>query len=523
MNKPPFDPSKPFKVVGGKPPFDPSKPFRETETEQPGMLSTLAKGASQALDRYGESQKYSPQDWMNRADRAVRSGANKAGEFVAEEAGRAGLNPYAAAGMGTFMQMTPDIIEAAAAPGSTIEGPKKLLRPISRPMAQRSLGLTKRFLNTPFARGKAAQSADIALDQKVIPFSGNPEVAMQRAVDLQERSGQALGSMREAAGSNPIDPVFDSLEAARQRATGGMKGGAWDTVHRKFDEAQETLMGLLNDGPDVALAKVEQAKKLLSKTVNWIADNVSQETAKQISGSIESGVESIMRSKGIDMTAYAAQKGIYGASKTMQKGLANEVAAQAGNNAVSLPTMVMGAGQLATGNPTAAAATVGLVEALRRRGSGLGARVIDDIPRQLTSVREPIRATFPVQSFLNSRNPSGELSNPKNSPKKPFKSLFRVGIEKPEERGKNAANRGQNYVPNPYNQRNEQGNQNNYNRDIKSRSNQVTPKKLLGQREAKIPTREILLDYLRKARGDKDKARKMAIADGFDISKRGDK
>ena len=53
-------------------------------------------------------------------------------------------------------------------------------------------------------------------------------------------------------------------------------------------------------------------------------------------------------------------------------------------------------------------------------------------------------------------------------------------------------------------------------------NNQVTPRKILSRREAKIPTQEILLDFLRKARGDKDKARRMALDEGFDISKRGE-
>ena len=484
-------------------------------TKEPGMLSKMAQGASTALDIYGRSQKYSPQDWMNRTDQAIRSGANKAGEFVAEEAGRAGFNPNVAAGMGTFMQMTPDLIESAVLPSNEMPGSKSLLRPISRPLARRSLGLTKRFLNTPFARGKAAQAADVALDQEIIPVMGSPKVAMGRAVDLQEKSGQALGSMREAAGRNPIDPVFDSLEAARQRATGGMKGGAWDTVHRKFDEAQETLLGLLNDGPEVALSKVEQAKKLLSNTVNWIADNVSQETAKQISGSIESGVESIMRSKGIDMTEYAAQKGLYGASKTMQKGLANELAAQAGNNAVSLPTMVAGAGQLATGNPMGAAATLGIVEGLRRRGAGASARLIDAAGR--IPGREPGYAFGAVQSLLNSANPRREsflrprklLKNPKRSPQ-------------------DSRNPSNNAVAYPDNYRNEQGDQNNNNRDFQSQLNHTSPNRILGRkRETKVLSEQDARRYLKAARQRfpndetraRNQARLMAQADGFTISR----
>lgn len=471
--------------------------------KQPGMFSRMARGAGQALDQYGKSQFGSPQDLLLRADQMVRSGANKAGELTAETLARGGpttrpVNPNLAAAAGFGVSMVPDAVSTAAIPTSMIAGPKNILRPISRPLAQRSLGLTKRFLNTPFSRGKAAQAADAALDQKVISPLGNPKDSMGRAIDLQERSGQALGSMREAAGTNPIDPVFDSLEAARKRATGGMKGGAWDTVHRKFDEAQETLMGLLNDGPDVALAKVEQAKKLLSKTVNWVADNVSQETAKQISGAIESGVETIMRSKGIDMTAYATQKGLYGASKTMQKGLANEVAAQAGNNAVSLPTMVAGAGQLATGNVGGAMATVGLMEAMRRRGAGVGARLIETLTPDLT-IREPLRATILGRSALKMSDPSTDLSF---SPGKKFKNLLKRpnnGIERGSNRNKRPLGQFQNNG-------NEQSNQNNNNGNFQGQNNQAPP---LDEDTAR--------EYLKKAGGNKAKARKMAIADGWEI------
>jgi hypothetical protein len=345
---------------------------------------------------------------------------------------------------------------------------------------------------------------------------------------LQDRAGQALGSMREAAGQNTIDPVFDSLEAARQRATSGMRGGAWDAVHRKFDEAQETLMGLLNDGPEVALSKVEQAKKLLSNTVNWIADNVSQDTAKKISGAIESGVESIMRSKGIDMAEYAAQKGLYGASKTMQKGLANEVAAQAGNNAVSLPTMVAGAGQLATGNPVGAAATLGIIEALRRRGAGVGARAVEGVDSVTRLLRRPIDRRIGSQAvglgqglassterygprlFDAGHEPSG---GPLERGGNGFKSLFK----KPKTTMENGGGNDNRHLNQPNNNGNKENYQNNNAGNVERRGNQGTPKKILGTRVAKVLTDAEAKKYLKKAGNDPEKARRLARLDGWTI------
>ncbi|HYF34347.1 MAG TPA: hypothetical protein VD994_03565 [Prosthecobacter sp.] len=46
MNKPRFDPSKPFEEVGQKPKFDPAQPF---EAEQPSTMEAVARGGAQGL------------------------------------------------------------------------------------------------------------------------------------------------------------------------------------------------------------------------------------------------------------------------------------------------------------------------------------------------------------------------------------------------------------------------------------------------------------------------------------------
>ena len=496
--------------------FQPDQPDFQADDFQPDTAPqqarpSLFKQAGNIIDRYNQTQLGSPSQLLQSVQPLMSKVSNYVGEKATEalSQGPNRVDPYTAAAVGTLATISPDVAMGAVAPSSEFKGASQpLFRSASQPMAQRALGFTKRFLNTPFARGKAAQASEVALEKNVIPFSGSATKAMARAQDLQQASGDALGSMRESVGSAEISPVFDSLEAARHRATGGNVGGAWDSIHRKFDEARDTLLAL--DGPNVPLKAVERAKKLLSNTVNWIADNVSQESAKQISSAIENGVESIMRTKGIDMGAYQAQKRLYGASKLMQKGLQNEVSSQAGNNAVSLPTMVLGAGQLATGNVPGAAATIGLTEALRRRGAGVGARAIEGTGKFLSrqsSAREPAAAlafgTAGVGRLLTPMQPSADSVF---KPRYENKRLF----SQPQAGANAVSDSSQGDMAQPSYDGQQQPNQENQPSDIQSlpdHSQSIPPSKPLTKQKAR--------EFLDQANGDKDLARKLASKAGY--------
>lgn len=368
-----FDPSKPFEAVESSSGFDPSQPF-ETVDAPANAPHPVISAVKDAVDRYKASQLGAPQDLLERLDSLIRGGMDKAGEFATEEATRGGAGPKTAAGVGLAMQMAPDLAQTISPADDINLGAG--LKKTAKGFARRALGFTKMDLKTPFAQKAADSAATVALENDVLPWAGSPKEALARAGALRETSGEALGAMREGAGASAIDPVFDSIEQARQKATNGLRGGVWDSVHKKFDEAQETLMALVEKGGEVSLKEVEHAKKLLGKTVNWMADNVSQETAKDITRAIEGGVENIMRSKGMDMATYEAQKRTYGATKTMEKVLTKRVSADQGNNIVSLPTAIGAAGQLATGNVGGAVATMGILEAMRRRGSSPIAKLL---------------------------------------------------------------------------------------------------------------------------------------------------
>lgn len=184
--------------------------------KEPGMLSQMAQGAGQALDIYGKSQFGSPQDLLGRADSMVRQGANKAGEFVAEEAGRSGTNPNVAAGMGTFMQMTPDLLETAVMPGGEIQTPNrvrsvmnKLRKPLTAPILKATKGIppevTRMGLDNP----------------RILDLPGTSQSVQGRSQDIinavkqaQGRVGAEFGAAYKQAGMNsPVDEIMSGQRA----------------------------------------------------------------------------------------------------------------------------------------------------------------------------------------------------------------------------------------------------------------------------------------------------------------------
>lgn len=217
--------------------------FRARAERESAQKTPLWRSALNMMGSYSASPQYatSPQGMLEKLSNLASRGANKAGEFVATQAAGRGMNPYAAAGIGTAMALTPDMIMSAATP---VGEPEQAPRPAVG-MARRTLGFPKGMLKTPFARGKAANAAKVALEEGVIPGSGSADVAFSRANELKGSTGRQLGEIRESVGPQEIKPVFRQLDMLRRKLTeGGARGGAWDLVNEKINFAKRTLQGL---------------------------------------------------------------------------------------------------------------------------------------------------------------------------------------------------------------------------------------------------------------------------------------
>ncbi len=146
------------------------------------------------------------------------------------------------------------------------------------------------------------------------------------------------------------------------------------TIVQSGGKKLDPIMGVYGPPDKIGLKRIAEAKNQIGNIVNWFTENVGQAEAKKITGVIEKATENAIASSGGDIKTYKALKPIYGAIKTIQKGLNNEIAGQQGNMAVSLPSQIMaGAGAAATGSIPKALEAMGVMELLRRRGAGMSA------------------------------------------------------------------------------------------------------------------------------------------------------
>lgn len=347
------------------------------------------------------------------AEGLAQNGANFA-PFGAPARPSGGIDPRVAAGLGLAVSMTPDIVSSVG-PAEAID----ISPEMAKGPARRALGFSKAMLKTPTARREAANAAQIALKENVIPGLGSPNVMMSRATQLAGKTGNELGGIRSSIGPQTLDEVSSRLENLRNIETGGARGGVFDRMHTKIDEAVDSIQAIkdkispperlnkLNPGnrsnpllpakpappTQVPLQEIENLKKNLSDTVNWINDNATQKITKKIVSNIERGVEDILGKNGIDLDQYRSLKKTYGAAKGMQKGLNNEIAAQEGNMAASLPSFVMGAGKK---GPQALIDML-ITEGLKRRGAGITAA-------NLNKAIVPLAATNPLLFALRKKN-----------------------------------------------------------------------------------------------------------------------
>lgn len=92
--------------------------------KKPSLISKM----TDAYDQYKQSPLYmaSPQGMLEKTNELVRKGFDVGGEKTTEELAARGANPYVAAGLGTAVQMAPDIAMSFAAPRAPIKSPEVL-------------------------------------------------------------------------------------------------------------------------------------------------------------------------------------------------------------------------------------------------------------------------------------------------------------------------------------------------------------------------------------------------------------
>ena len=384
MNKPKFDPNQPFQATDAKPAFDPNQPFEAMDQNQPGL--NIGDAWNQAKEQVSNT----PIGVVAGFQDTIDTGAKKLGQFATKSLERGGFNmapllspskkvpvsPMAAKILGKTIEYALAVASILATP---IETSGKAVES-AVPFARRALGFQKSMLKTPFARGQATKAAEMALEKDIIPLSGNPQTMYQNATELAAKSGQKIGNTLKQIPAD-LGKAFDDLEILRSNLTKGMKSGIYAKTNEAINAIQDNVLELASKGPNLTVGALNDVKSRLGQSLNYLSDLASQGDNKAIQNTLANTVRELVKNhiSPEEFTSYLNNQKLYGAAKLMQKGLNNEIAGQMGNAAVSLPSIGLAAGELATGNPVRAAATMGLTEGLKRRGAGTTAALLQKV------------------------------------------------------------------------------------------------------------------------------------------------
>lgn len=290
-------------------------------------------------------------------------------------------------GLGLAKDAAPVAAEAADSGAST--------------MARRALGFTKRFLNSESKISNVNDATNVALEQKIVTPGASPEVMMERAKALEDKAGQAIGSILEnenRGATRALSPnappqlreqfLFDPKKAAsdieglRPRAKGGrvLSGGDYDAQNAVIDKALETIQAH-GDRPipwDEANALKGRLQGLAnydltqSKPVN----NLKKAVGGVFKDNLDGQLETTMQSSGRDIGQFKEAKRIYKASGDIQKGLQNIISSKRGNNAITLTDYLTGT--MAGGGPGAIFSVIAK-KAIEKFGPTVGASALNKV------------------------------------------------------------------------------------------------------------------------------------------------
>lgn len=362
-------------------------------------IAPLAK----SIEPYMKSQAGSPQQLLQSVPPLFSKTAGKVGEYATNEISKGpnAVDPYTAAAVGTGISMGPDIAMSGINPMAEEAAVSKAVPDAAKPFGRRFLGMQKSMLKTPFARGQADKAAGVALENNVIPWGGNPEIGLERASDLANKSGERIGGILKQVPSD-ASQAMDNLESIRGELTKGFSGGVFQKANSLIDDVKFNLSELFERtkskyegmkpllGKETSANAINQIKTRLGRSINYLADLAAQSDNKSVVNNLANSIRDSVRAAlpEAEYQAFIKDQKLFNMSELMKKGLNNEVAAQQGNRMFNPYSTIAATGELATGQPIKAAATLGLTETAMRRGAGTTARGLTEASRALPAVPE---------------------------------------------------------------------------------------------------------------------------------------
>jgi hypothetical protein len=480
-------------------------------------LEPILRPISVAMQRENQSQFGSPQQLLQSVPGMVNRGSDYLGQRTAESLVQNGfnaaplfspatkipVNPMVAAGIGTAVAMAPDVLMSFANPesggarakfigsqdmgrgfprenlfnlenagnrtGSTVMsqtlkdlGVPNPLERVGNEYAQNkaltALGTPKRLLKSPQMVEKAQGHAQTLLDQGLIkPFRGTQGMTDELS-NLEASSGQQIGDILGTLGDK--GKVFDPQSAINDinqlrpvsKSTGQiLRGGAYDKINNKIDEAIATVQAHLPQVPgggtmskSLSFQEANDLKGVLQGLANYASNKDATLLDKVIAGkfrqSVDNSLEEAANQIGDPNLAqqFSKAKRTYAATQFAKDPLYNKLSSELTNKKISLTDWILGSASLATGNPLTAALEVGLKKGIEKFGPSTQAYISNKLsktPKILGLANKSYGITRPFQdnNILTEDKALEYLSIAGNDPNKARQMALRDGYEIPSQ------------------------------------------------------------------------------------------
>ena len=404
VNQAPID----FSDLGATPASVPPQDMRRWDQKASDVISPVLS----AVGNFGK-----PNVPYNEMTNQGNKPFEEAGTATTEFLGKLGVPGTVAAIPGTAISManpenwvsprTPVPEGGIGLPGTDMAGD------MAGNMARRSLGVTKGMIKKmPGGIETANAKAQTLMNESNIPgvlsgATGN----LESAENALNQSGTVIGTILKRAGQNAFDTNDVSSQIIDELAPNYPAQGAYGNKDALANEIVDTVMAHGN-GP-ISFQSAQDLKNTLQEEAgaNWqsapLRAAAYQKAYGIVGDAMENGIQEASDSGTIPdslMPLYTQHKNIYGAAKMAVTGLRDKAAGEAANNILSLPSMVAGAGAMASGHIGAGLDAIGLWELAKRYGAGTAARIANVASKATI----PTRLGYPASGLAQVSTDNGE-------------------------------------------------------------------------------------------------------------------
>lgn len=388
--------------------YDPSQPTMniqpqvETAKNIFGTVTDLAKRGLESNPLYKISPFGSAQTIMD----ASTSLFNKAGQKATELMGKSNIpyisNPKFSAGVGTAVSMAPDLVLSLVgskkAPGSS---------EFAQESALKAMGSPKRLFKSEGMIANAKNKAQTLLDQGIFKPFGGIETMAEDVGNLAEKSGQKIGDILKTFKNKgkmfDLDQSINELESIRPRTETGqiLNSGEYARINQKIDNAIDTVkahlppqqpMGIMGTSAPqpaktISFEEANQLKGRLQDLANYQSNKEATLLDKVIAGkfreAIDKSLENVSKEIGDPNLSkeFMKQKQLYSAAQFAKDPIYQKIASELANKRISLTDWILGSASLTSGNPLSAITQVGAKKLLEKFGNTTAAVVSNKLSK----------------------------------------------------------------------------------------------------------------------------------------------